>query len=169
MVNSQPDVQTIDAATQRHARPFSLSAYGEYAVVLLVVSTATLIPSFLGPLAFSTGNIPPSIVLHGFAFLAWYVLVVVQSGLIGARRVSAHKTLGYLSVGFALFLAISGAQMLAGTMTSYDANWSAEHLASRTSFVWAILHALLFFSGSFILAVLACLISSDQSKLEDGG
>jgi hypothetical protein len=61
--------------------------------------------------------LPPLAILHGIAFSSWIVLLVVQSSLISAKQVRAHRRLGYASialvvlmVAFALALTIRSAQ-----------------------------------------------------------
>ena len=132
--------------------PF-LTPYGWYSLVLLVVSALTLVPSYLVPLLLNPGALPNHVVLHGAVFIGWYVLVVLQSGLVSRKKRAIHKTLGYLSIPFVVFLLWSGAIMLIGVMGSYQPDWTEQYLLSRTSFVWAILHTLVFFGGFYFLAI----------------
>ncbi len=81
------------------------------------------------------------------------MLFSVQAGLVSAGNVVIHKKLGIASIPFALFLIVSGGLMLAGTMQSYQADWSEHFLQSRTSFVWAIFHTLVSFTTFYVLAV----------------
>lgn len=73
---------------------------------------------------------------------------------VSSRLVALHKKLGYASIPFALFLIASGGLMLAGTMQSYQPDWTEQILHSRTSFVWAISHTLVSFTIFYVLAVI---------------
>jgi len=130
-----------------------LPPYGWFSLILLLVSVATLIPSYLIPLLTKPSTLSSEIILHGIAFIGWYALVVVQSGLVARRHFFPHRIIGYFSIPFVLLLAWSGAAMLLRVMNSYQDDWTEQYLASRTSFVWAILHTLIFFVGSYILAI----------------
>lgn len=130
-----------------------LSRYGQFSVVLLLISVATLIPSFIIPLVSTPQTLSTHVVFHGCAFLGWYALMVLQSGLVSRGHTAVHRKLGYGSIVFATVLSVSGAVMLVSTMNSFRPDWTADYFQSRTSFVWAILHTLMFFSGSFILAI----------------
>lgn len=48
------------------------------------------------------------IVTHGILMTAWFLLVVVQSGLVRSNKVSTHKRLGKISVVLAIGVVISG-------------------------------------------------------------
>ncbi len=119
------------------AKPPFLSPYGWYSVVLLIASVFTLIPSYFIPLISDPGKLSKQVIVHGAVFIGWYALVVMQSGMASRKRITIHKRLGYLSIGFAVFLIVSGAMMLIGVMNSYQPEWTEDYLASRTSFVWA--------------------------------
>lgn len=43
----------------------------------------------------SSNTLTTSLIVHGVAFTAWIVLLVVQTSLIAARRVQMHRALGY--------------------------------------------------------------------------
>ena len=129
------------------------SAYGRFSLLLLAITIVSLIPQYLAGLLADPVELPPQLIVHGTVFLAWYVLFSVQAGLISSRHVATHKKLGYASIPFALFLIVSGGLMLAGTMQSYQPDWTEQHLHSRTSFVWAIFHTLVSFTIFYVLAV----------------
>ena len=44
--------------------------------------------------------------LHGAAFTAWVLLLLVQTTLVSARRVDIHRKLGWLGAGLAAFMIV---------------------------------------------------------------
>jgi len=46
--------------------------------------------------------------IHGAAFSAWMVLFIVQSGLIRIRKVSIHRTLGWVAAALATVMVVLG-------------------------------------------------------------
>jgi hypothetical protein len=50
----------------------------------------------------------PVFYLHGVAFTAWFVLLVAQSYLIGARQLSIHRTIGYAAIPLGLAMLVLG-------------------------------------------------------------
>ncbi len=72
----------------------------------------------------------PAVHLHGWSFFAWYLLLPLQAGLIQARRVRAHRTLGWSSLGLAVVMAatgtlVLGVQMAAAVASPEPTFWSA--------------------------------------------
>jgi hypothetical protein len=51
----------------------------------------------------------PVIVAHGIAMLAWYSLLVRQTGLIRSRAVKTHMRQGMMSIALAVIVVLSGA------------------------------------------------------------
>ncbi|MCG8443773.1 MAG: hypothetical protein MI723_18380 [Caulobacterales bacterium] len=143
-----------EALRQRGKMRFRLTPYGMFSLVLLAISAVSVIPNYVTVLFDNPADMSPQLMIHGAAFMAWYVLFSVQSGLISARRAALHKKLGYISILFASFLIVSGALMLLGTMSSYDPSWTERHLFMRASFVWAIFHTLVSFTIFYALAVM---------------
>ena len=129
------------------------SAYSRFSLLLLAVTILSLVPQYFSTLLNAPSEMSTELAVHGAAFLAWYILLTLQCGLVSAGRVPTHRILGYLSITFAAFLIVSGAVMLIGTMQSFQIEWTDQHLLSRTSFVWAIFHTLLSFGTFYILAV----------------
>ena len=141
---------------QRSGSPlFSFrSPYSKFSLLLLVITLASLVPQYFTGLLADPIELSSQLVVHGIAFLAWYVLFSLQACLVSSRNLNIHRMLGYASLPFALFLVVSGALMLAGTMQSYQPDWTEQYLFSRTSFVWAIFHTLVSFTTFYALAVL---------------
>ncbi|TQV65837.1 hypothetical protein FKG94_27925 [Exilibacterium tricleocarpae] len=130
----------------------SRSIYGKFSLILLVFIFVTLIPHY-GEISSSTTFVSAQFIAHGILYLGWYILFAVQSHLSSARNVALHKKLGYISLLLVGALIFSGIDMLLGVMKGYDSTWSAGYLASRTSFVWAILHTLLSFVAFYTLGI----------------
>ena len=124
-----------------------------FSLLLLAITIVSLIPQYLAGLLADPIEHSSHLIVHGVVFLAWYVLFSVQAGLVSTGHVAIHKKLGYVSIPFALFLVVSGGLMLAGTMQSYQPDWTEQYLFSRASFVWAIFHTLVSFTIFYVLAV----------------
>jgi hypothetical protein len=72
----------------------------------------------------------PAVHLHGWSFFLWYLLLPLQAGLIQARRVRVHRTLGWSSLGLAAIMTatgtlVLGVQMAAAASSSEPSFWSA--------------------------------------------
>ncbi len=82
-------------------------------VVMLVVVFLGFAPTFYLAPAFDTPTdehgMPVYLIIHAVLLTAWYVGLVVQSGLIGRGRREVHKTLGMYGVGLAAGVIITGA------------------------------------------------------------
>jgi hypothetical protein len=50
-----------------------------------------------------------TVLVHGVAIMAWYVLSLVQSVLITVKKRKVHMTLGWVALGLAPLIAVSGA------------------------------------------------------------
>src|SRR5215467_2680678 len=47
---------------------------------------------------FARLHLPPLFVVHGVVFSSWLLILVTQSGLVSAKKIRIHKTLGYASI-----------------------------------------------------------------------
>lgn len=59
-------------------------------------------------------TLPPThkiIWIHGLIMFGWYVLIVIQSGLIRKKQTSLHRKIGYSSIPLAIGILISGIVM----------------------------------------------------------
>ena len=52
--------------------------------------------------------ISPAVHLHGWSFFAWYVLLPIQAGLIAARCVALHRSIGTASTVLAAVMVATG-------------------------------------------------------------
>jgi len=130
------------------------SAYGFYAIALLVLIVVSLLPTYFPLMVSDPEALAPEIRIHGAVFFAWYIFFTIQVGLKGARRLALHKLLGALSIPLVAYLVYEGALVLWGVMASYDPAWSEAFLRGRVSFVWAIIHTLVSFATFYGLAIL---------------
>lgn len=112
----------------------------------------TLLPHY-GKIFNSTTLVTAQFIIHGILYLGWYILFAVQSHLSATQNITLHKKLGYMSLLLVCALIYSGTDMLVGVMQSHDSSWTDGFLLSRTSFVLAILHTLLSFTGFYLLAI----------------
>mgnify|MGYP001823991419 FL=1 len=53
-------------------------------------------------------EVSPTVHLHGWSFFLWYLLLPVQAGLVPARRISVHRTLGLASIALATVMIGTG-------------------------------------------------------------
>ncbi|MDB4322333.1 hypothetical protein N9975_01825 [bacterium] len=143
------NTQQLSQDSKYSSRPI----YGKFSLVLIVFMFVTLLPHY-GKIANATTVVTAQFIIHGILYLGWYVLFAVQSRLSSTNNVTLHKKLGYLSLILVCGLTVSGTDMLIGVMRSYDDSWTAGFLLSRTSFVWAILHTLISFTGFYALGLI---------------
>lgn len=93
---------------------------------------------------------PVIIHLHGWSFFAWYILLIVQAGLIRFRKVKFHRTLGLASIGLGAIMIICG--LIISTVRVHlalgadgDPFWKLNALP--IFFVW------LLFTGFYVAAI----------------
>jgi hypothetical protein len=76
-----------------------LVGFGQTYYFRLMSGTATTITG---------GSITRGLHLHGVVFTAWVVLFLLQTALIGLRRVRVHMRLGYASIALAVTMIVVG-------------------------------------------------------------
>jgi hypothetical protein len=65
--------------------------------------------TYFGPIARGVyPDVSPIVHVHGWSFFAWYLLLPLQAGLIRARKVSFHRSLGVASVGLGALMIVVG-------------------------------------------------------------
>ena len=84
--------------------------YGGMALAILASVCLGFARSFFLRPWFPEVHVPPEryFLLHGTVFFAWFVLLVVQALLIGARRVALHRRLGTLGGVLAAVMVVLG-------------------------------------------------------------
>jgi hypothetical protein len=65
---------------------------------------------FLRPLFAPRGAPERFFYLHGAIFTAWFVLLAVQSSLVGLRRTGLHRRLGWLGAALLLAMVVTGVE-----------------------------------------------------------
>jgi hypothetical protein len=92
--------------------------------------------------------------LHALAFSAWMALFAVQSALIAARRVRAHRTLGILGVILgAVILAVGYSAAIVGARTGWVGANNPRDLTGALGFLVVPLGDLVLFAGFFGAAI----------------
>lgn len=133
----RPDVQP-------RGEPFFLTL----AILQLAVVVAGFAPTYYARPA-TLPPLAPEFLWHGRILTVWYLLVVVQSGLIGLRRdrttLRLHKHLGLASVGIAALVIYSGI----GVAFEFYRGGSATEILSPAGILTANLMNLLGFAICF--------------------
>ena len=88
--------------------------------------------------------------LHAAAFSAWMVLFVVQSALIRVRKVSVHRTLGWLGASLAAFMVVSGF-VVSTVMLRFDT--TVLHLTTVAPFLSVLWADMIIFAACVALAI----------------
>ncbi|HWF86753.1 MAG TPA: hypothetical protein VG222_17965 [Vicinamibacterales bacterium] len=65
----------------------------------------------------------PLLHAHGLVVTAWFVLIVVQSGLIATRRVNLHRRLGVFGALLAGLVVVLGAMTVVRAAGAQTATW----------------------------------------------
>lgn len=102
-----------------------------------IILIAIVLGGFV-PLAFSRPGGPWSMPwllhLHGFVFLSWYVLFVVQARMIGNDKVALHMCLGKLSIALAITMVVIAYAVVRGAYANPDWNIAGFSRAASTMF-----------------------------------
>src|SRR3978361_75468 len=101
------------AATLPVTRPLPGRRYDR--VFFPILCTLILITVFIGfaKTYFLAGMLraplpSPLIHIHGAIFTSWIILLIVQTGLVSARRVDLHRKLGLFGFGLACVMVVFG-------------------------------------------------------------
>lgn len=86
--------------------------------------------------------------VHGAAFTLWIVLLIVQTGLIAARRVKLHMTLGLAGFGLAVAMVVLG---ITAAIDSMRRGTAPPGVDAQTFFVVPMM-GILFFAVTAFLA-----------------
>jgi hypothetical protein len=102
---ASPSTATATSLAQRRERWF----FGGMAVVLSATVFAGFAPTYyLNPLAERPFALTPLLHLHGAAFSAWMILLIVQTSLIAADARRVHMRLGLFGAILAAFMTVVG-------------------------------------------------------------
>ena len=137
------------AAAPRAARRFRPSfAFWMTLVMALFVFGGFGMHSFVPALRGNFPPAPPVVHLHGVVFIAWMLLLVVQSALVSAGNVKLHRTLGTWGI------AQGTATILIGLMMQLVAS-SRGYFAGRPAGTDGLYLGLLAFFGFALMFTLA--------------
>jgi len=94
----------LDTATRRERMFFT-----GMAVALALTVFVGFAPTFYLHSALASSNmLTPSLMVHGVAFSAWIVLLVLQTSLVAVRRVTLHRILGYAGAALGATMVVVG-------------------------------------------------------------
>ena len=79
------------------------------AVALLITIFAGFSRTYYLRAAFGSPALTPSLLMHGFAFSAWMVLLFVQTSLVAAGRTDIHRRLGVAGAALGMLMMVLGA------------------------------------------------------------
>ncbi len=109
-------MEARDGTAPRVERP----PRGEFFGLTLMISATAYLGfslTYFGPVL--TGAYPdvsPAVHVHGWSFFLWYALLPAQAGLVRARKLAAHRVLGYASVLLATLMVFTGVLVLGTQM-----------------------------------------------------
>ena len=97
------------AAPKNNAKRRERLFFSSMAVALLITVVAGFSPTYYLRGTFGSPELTPSLLVHGFAFSAWMVLLVVQASLVAANRTYIHRRLGVAGAGLGVLMMVLGA------------------------------------------------------------
>jgi hypothetical protein len=146
-------VASAQARTQA-AGAYDHVFYGGMAVLMALTvfagfaRTFYLRPYFDAPTISGAASLTPLMYLHGVVFTAWVVLFIVQTALIGTRRVAVHRKLGMAGIALAVVMVVVGVQ----TAIVAAAKGSAPPGADPLGFMIVPVTDMVLFSGFVAVA-----------------
>lgn len=73
--------------------------------------------TYFGPMLEGTyPEVSPAVHVHGWTFFLWYLLLPLQAGLIRARHIALHRTLGAASLVLAALMVFTGLVVMGAQM-----------------------------------------------------
>jgi hypothetical protein len=133
------------AVSVRRERPANPAWDRVFFSVMVVALWATVLFGFMKTYfgaGMVTAPLPNKLIhIHGAAFTLWMVLLAVQTGLISAKKLRWHKTLGLF--GFGLALAMVGLGLLAAT-DALRRGSAPQGLTAKTFYVVPVSDMLVF-------------------------
>lgn len=93
---------------------------------------------------------PPLLWFHAALFTAWIVLFLVQSSLVRVRKVSLHRTLGWIGATLAAIMVVSGFVVSVVILRLEMTTLNRDRVASFLSILWC---DLIIFGGCMALAI----------------
>ena len=122
------------------------------ALLILVVVAIGFAPKYYLAGIFRAPLPSPLIHVHAAVFSTWILLLVVQTGLVSARRVALHRTLGLVGFGFAVLVPICGFLAMASQL----------HFRSERPDI--LTFSAVSFEGIFLFTVLASMAYATRKR-----
>lgn len=97
------------AAPKKNAQRTERLFFSGMAVALLLTVFAGFAPTYYLRGTFGAPQLTPSLLVHGFAFSSWMVLLVVQTSLVAANRTAIHRRLGIVGGALGVLMMVLGA------------------------------------------------------------
>lgn len=101
--------RTTPITTPNNARRTERLFFSSMAAALLITVFAGFTPTYYLRGTFGSPQLTPLLLVHGFAFSSWMVLLVVQTSLVAANRTDVHRRLGVLGGALAALMMVLGA------------------------------------------------------------
>jgi hypothetical protein len=125
--------------------------YSRMAYACLAVAVVGFTPTYWIPLLTGRIAVDPIVHLHAFVFYGWLTLLVVQSRLIAARRLTRHREFGVFGASWATLMSCVGIAAAVNGIRQADAAGFGD--AARAFSVVPIT-GILFFAALFAIALL---------------
>jgi hypothetical protein len=102
--------------------------------------------TYFGPsLSGGAPRLSATVHVHGWSFFLWYLLLPLQAGLVSARRVNLHRTLGGASVVLVAVMVVTGLVVVTVQVASGSPLWARIGLV--------IFSVLVLFLAFYVLAL----------------
>jgi hypothetical protein len=139
----------ISAGTPR-TLVWAPSFYTFMAMACAATAFIGYIPTYWSPMAAGQFQANPVVHVHGAAFFTWTLFTIIQTGLVPARQVALHRTMGFIGVSLATALTMLG---LLAALNSMTKGVAAGQAYGAESFLIVPLQVIVSFAVIFILAV----------------
>ena len=117
-------------------------------IALLAVVLIGFSPTYYLRAFFNVPRIPPVLYVHGAVLTLWFLLVLLQAGLIRTQRLRLHRQLGYAAAGYAALVIVLGLVANARLASQIKSPDEAENII-----FWGNLFTLVLFAAFVSLAV----------------
>ncbi len=125
--------------------------YLQLALAISIATFAGFLFTYFGPNI--RGTYPKAALavhVHGWSFFGWYLLLPLQAGLIHARRVRLHRTLGLASVALATLMVTTGLLVIGVQMQAAITSAEPTFFALFGPMIFA---TLVLFAGFYVAAL----------------
>jgi hypothetical protein len=125
--------------------------YARLAYACLAVGVAGFTPTYWVPLLTGRIDVAPIVHLHAFVFYGWLTLLVVQTRLVAARRITRHREVGVFGVAWATAMCFVG---IAAAVNSIRQSDAAGYGEAARAFAVVPITGIFFFAALFAVALL---------------